>query len=171
MKAPFRSIFLLLFTGLLAAGCNQLNDERIPAMAVNINLSNQGTWTSYGVHSYGETNNFILTNTIRLPAGFPYSYNSATGFGGVLLIWGYNPYITDVGPMAFDLSCPVERQPDVRVYIDRETLEAVCPDCGSHYDVVENVGAPTSGPALANHYALTPYQCYPTNEGGYVIGR
>ena len=156
---------------LLGSSCNQLNDERIPAMAVYIDLSNQGLWNTFGVHNYGQYNYFIFTTSIRQPHGFAYSYNSATGYGGVLLIGGQNVYSGDMAPLAFDLSCPVERMPDVRVYVDNNTFEAVCPDCDSHYNVVEANGAPVSGPALHMHYALTPYDCYPTTAGGYVITR
>ena len=151
------------------AGCRQLNDERIPSMAVNIDMSNQGIWNWYGVHSYGEFNYFIFTSKWRLPAGFAYTYNSATGYGGVLLICGQG-FSGDVGPLAYDLSCPVERLPDVRVFIN-DYLEAECPDCGSRYNVTEANGAPVAGPAYSMHYALTPYSCYPTTSGGYVITR
>lgn len=151
-------------------GCHQLNDERIPAMAVNIDMSNQGIWNAFGTHGYGEFNYFIYTDSFREPAGFPYSYYSATGYGGVLLITGQG-FSGDVVPLAYDLSCPVERLPNVRVAIDLNTLDAVCPDCHSHYNVVEAGGAPVSGPAESMHYALTPYSCYPTNTGGYIITR
>lgn len=139
-------------------------------MAVNIDLSNAGLWNAYGVFGYGMFNYFIFTTTQRLPAGFPYSYGSATGYGGVLLIGGQT-LSGDVGPLAYDLSCPVERLPDVRVFIDMNSLEAVCPDCGSRYDVVEANGAPTDGPAFSMHYALTPYQVYFTTGGGCIISR
>lgn len=165
-----RRLLPLLLLCVAWTACHQLNDERLPAMAVNIDLSNQGIWNTYGVHGYGQYNYFIYTTSLRLPAGFAYSYASATGYGGVLLICGQG-YSGDVLPLAYDLSCPVERLPDVRVFIDNNSLDAVCPDCGSHYNVVEANGAPVSGPAEAMHYALTPYSCYPTNTGGYVVTR
>lgn len=152
------------------SGCHQLNDERIPGMAVNVDLSNQGIWNTYGVHGYGQYNYFLFSGNVREPAGFPYSYNSATGYGGILLISGQG-FSGDVQPLAYDRSCPVERLPDVRVFIDANTLEAVCPDCHSHYNVVEANGAPVSGPAQSMHYAMTSYSCYPTNTGGYIIVR
>ena len=167
-----RSKFLVpLFISMILASCHQLNDERIPSMPVYIDMSNPGVWNAYGTEGYGNFNYFIYTNAIRLPAGFPYTYNSYTGYGGVLLINGQSGFTGDVGPLAYDLSCPVERLPDIRVYIDTNSLEAVCPDCGSHYDVVEAGGAPVSGPAQSMHYALTHYDCYPTNTGGYIISR
>lgn len=139
-------------------------------MAVSVDLSNQGIWNTYGVHGYGQWNTFIFTTSLREPAGFPYSYNSATGYGGILLIQGQG-YSGDMEPLAYDLSCPVERLPNVRVYVDDNTYDAICPDCESHYNVVEAHGAPVSGPAMSMHYALTPYSCYPTNTGGYIITR
>lgn len=162
----------MALVGILVAtgACHQLNDERIPSMAVNIDLSNQGVWNWYGVHGFGQYNYFILTDSFRLPPGFAYSYNSATGYGGVLLVSGQG-YSGDIEPLAYDLSCPVERLPDVRVEIDDATLCAVCPDCGSVYDVTEAHGAPMDGPAKAMHYALTPYSCYPTTTGGYIVTR
>lgn len=163
-------LILLLCCGILS-GCHQLNDERLPSMPVSIDMSNQGIWNTYGVWGYGQYSYFIYTGTIREPSGFPYNYSSATGYGGVLLISGQNAFTGDVGPLAYDLSCPVERMPDVRVYVDGNSLEAVCPECESHYNVVEAGGAPLSGPAASMHYGLTPYQCYPTTTGGYIITR
>ena len=169
MKSILRAIPLLLAAA-AATSCHQLNDERLPVMNVSINLDNPGIWDAYGVHYYGQFNNFILATGIRLPAGFPYNSLSATGYGGVLLIYGQNAFTGDVGPLAYDLSCPVERQPDVRVYVNAD-FEAVCPECGSHYNVTEAGGSPTSDPAKAMNYAMTHYQCYPSVNGGYVIVR
>lgn len=138
-------------------------------MAVNINLDNPGLWSVYGVHGYGDSMEFILTDNMRVPAGFPYAFNSATGYGGVLLISGQSTATGDTAPLAYDLSCPVERMPDIRVYVDPVTYDAICPDCGSHYNVTEGGGAPISGPAEAMHYAMRPYDCYPTVNGGYLI--
>ena len=153
------------------ASCLQLNDERIPAMAVNVDLGNQGVWNSYGVAGIGQFNEFIFNTTTRIPLGFPYTYGSATGYGGILLIMGQNAYTGEVSPLAYDLSCPVERLPDVRVTVDSNSFDAVCHECGSHYSVVEGNGAPLSGPAQAMHYAMTRYECYPTVNGGYIITR
>ena len=164
LKALSAAALLLVVTG-----CRSINDDRIPRMAVNIDLSNQGIWNSYGVNGFGSFNTFILANGIVEPAGFPYIYNSATGYGGVLLIYGQNPYTTEVGPLAYDLSCPVERLPNVRVYVDLLTLDAVCPECDSHYNVIEAGGTPISGPAKEMNYAMSAYQCLGTVTGGYII--
>lgn len=174
MRGSRTKLWLLCaFTALAASSCHQLNDERLPSMPVYIDMSNQGIWNAYGVHGYGQFNMFLFTGkgSGNLPPGFTYTYGSATGYGGVLLISGQNAFTGEAGPLAYDLSCPVERLPNVRVYVDPNTFEAVCPDCHSHYDVVEAGGAPLSGPALASQYAMTHYECYATNGGGYLITR
>lgn len=173
MRSLLRHILLcatILLAALLGTGCHELDDERIPAMAVNINMDNAGVWAVFGVKGFGDSKRFILTSKERVPSDFPYTSTSATGYGGVLLIWGQNPFSGEVGPMAFDLSCPVERMPEIRVHIG-ENFEAICDHCGSHYNVVEQYGRPIEGPAKRDNYAMTPYQCYATINGGYLIGR
>ena len=116
----------------LLASCNSNDDERIPNMAVSINLSDAGVWSRYGVSGFGIPVYFI--KALRQPAGFAYLDRTMTGYGGVLLINGYDFRINEIGPLAFDLSCPVERKPDIRVKVDPDSIEAICPYCGSHYD-------------------------------------
>lgn len=142
-------------------------------MAVSINLSDPGVWATYGVAGFGSFNYFILqSNSPISPSGFTYLSNSATGFGGVLLIEGMDPFTAQTGvPLAYDLACPVEKQPTIRVAITGENYEAVCPVCDSHYDVTMGAGAPTAGPALTGEhkYGLRRYYCHPTSSGGYII--
>ena len=85
---------------------------------------------------------------------------------------GMDPFsLQTMTPLAFDLSCPVEKSPAIRVAVDPESLEAVCPDCHSHYDVIMAGGAPLSGPAATGKrkYGLRRYSCLPTAFGGYLI--
>ena len=167
IHAALAAIFLFI-----ASACDSIEDDRIPSLPVNINLADRGMWNTYGISGFGIHTEFILTSNMRRPSGFPYTVQSATGFGGVLLIGGMDPYTTETDvPLAYDLACPVERQQDIRVEIDSRTLEAVCPVCGSHYDVTMAGGAPTSGPALTGKYkyGLRRYNCLPASAGGYVI--
>lgn len=155
-----------------AAGCNSVIDDRIPSMPVAINLADPGVWNAYGVTGFGISRNFIIYPGIREPAGFPYTAVSCTGFGGVLLISGMDPFTSEAGvPLAYDLACPVEREQTIRVYVDQETTEAVCPDCHSRYDVTMGAGAPVAGPALTGNrkYGLRRYKCVPSGYGGYII--
>lgn len=154
----------------LLSGCNNVNDDRIPSVAVNINLSDPGLWNTYGVSGFGIYRYFNMQS--GEPRGYSYNAKSATGFGGVLLIGGMDPFTTETNvPLAYDLACPVECKSTVRVAIDNETWEAVCPVCGSHYDVTMAGGSPVSGPALTGKYkyGLRRYRCLRTQYGGYVI--
>lgn len=184
MRLPLRSkVATLMLKGfelsaaaLLAvssfSSCHTVDDDRIPAYAVYLNLGDTGTWNTYGVSGFGSSRRFILASGLRQPSGFPFSQQSATGFGGVLLINGMDPFTTatDV-PLAYDLACPVELKPDVRVEIQGDLYEAVCPVCGSHYDVTMGGGAPLAGPAATGKfkYGLRRYRCLPAVSGGYVI--
>ncbi|MBD5347655.1 MAG: hypothetical protein HDR84_00200 [Bacteroides sp.] len=155
---------------LAAASCNTVDDTRIPAMQVSLNLASTPLWNTYGVSAYGDWRIFI--KSLGEPRNFPYSDGSRTGFGGVLLVCGLNPYTMEAAvPMVYDLSCPVEAKMDIRVQMkDTESLPvAVCPVCDSHYDVVESGGAPISGPARDLKYGLTRYETRPGAYGGYYI--
>ncbi len=171
--APLVPVALAVLLAVPAlTGCKGIVDDRIPSLPVTINLSDPGMWNTYGVSGFGIYRYFILGYGLREPAGFPYTQATYTGFGGVLLIGGMNPLTTETNvPLAYDLACPVERDPQVRVFIDIESFEAVCPQCGSHYDVTMAGGAPTSGPAIegARPYGLRRYNCLRSSMGGYVI--
>lgn len=154
------------------SGCHEVDDERIPAMPVNISLGDAGLWNTYGVFGFGMCRYFVPS--LREPSGFQYNVSTAAGYGGVLLVGGMDPYTTETNvPLAYDLACPVECNPNVRVAVDSETFEAVCPKCGSHYDVTMQGGAPVSGQAAEgkHKYGLTRYQCLRTAMGGYMITR
>lgn len=153
---------ITLLATLLMTACGEVNDDRIPAVSVNLDLSNQGYWDLYGVHGLGQYRYFI--RNAGIPANFPYTALSYTGLGGILLV-------TDISnnPLAYDLACPVEVDPDVRVVFDTDNLRARCPSCGSVYDVCEYEGSPVSGPAHDNKYALRRYRVIPATTGGYNI--
>lgn len=168
----FRKIFIL-FTLLVAVAfqsCNTVDDNRIPSYPVNLNLASPDLWSIHGVSGYGEFKLFI--KELRIPKDFAYTDRTVTGYGGVLLISGVNPFTLEAGvPMAYDLACPVEAMPDVRVSIQTDGLvpEAVCPKCGSHYDVVERAGSPISGPAFSSKVGLRRFECREGQFGGYLI--
>ncbi|MDE5997517.1 MAG: hypothetical protein K2G77_04810 [Muribaculaceae bacterium] len=167
------SLFLPLMAMLsVASSCNQIDDDRIPSLPVYIDLSGAGMWNTYGVSGIGISRNFIKHQGVLSPSNFPYNANTYVGFGGVLLIGGVDPFTSEPNvPLAYDLSCPVECSQTVRVTIDSEKLEAVCPVCGSHYDVIMAGGSPVSGPALTGKYkyGLRRYSCDPGQGGGYII--
>ena len=170
---PLLKIYCLFLLPVLAAGCQSVDNERIPNMAVYVNLSDVGLWNTYGVSGFGSHRNFILRpEGNSVPTGFYYRSGSATGFGGVLLIEGMDPY-NNLGsyPLAYDLACPVERDPNIRVKISNADYVAVCDQCNSVYDVTMAGGAPISGEAATGKYkyALKSYQVVPTGAGGFII--
>lgn len=173
MKKLLIFSLLTFFVLNLLPSCQSVDNERIPNMAVNISLSDPGMWNTYGVYGFGSSRNFIYNGTGNSqPAGFPYKYGSATGFGGVLLIEGidaFNPALA--APLAYDLACPVERKASVRVHVDNQTYVAVCDECHSTYDVTMGNGAPLSGEAFTGKYkyALRQYRVVPSGSGGYYI--
>ncbi|MBR6247855.1 MAG: (2Fe-2S)-binding protein, partial [Muribaculaceae bacterium] len=75
----------------------------------------------------------------------------------------------DYMPLAFDAACPVENMPNVSIGIDASTLEAVCPKCGSRYNVLNGAGGPLGGPALTQRYGLRIYKVRASQNGGYII--
>lgn len=152
--------------------CNTVNDDRIPSFPVSINLASPDVWTVYGVSGYGSYRTFI--KPLRVPSNFPYTEKTYTGYGGVLLVCGVNQFTNEAGvPLAYDLACPVEVKPDVRVKMEAEglTAVAVCPQCGSKFDVIEGSGGPIkdSGPAFSEKLGLRRYECSPGIYGGYYI--
>lgn len=143
--------------------CEHIDDDRIPPVGVYLSFFTQSDWDIYGVTGAADHKRFILTGRERVPADYPYSALSQTGFGGILLITNF------LGePQAFDLACPVEVQYNVRVAINAETTFARCPECHSEYDVFSNYGTPVSGPAVNYGYGLRRYSVSRGINGEYM---
>lgn len=166
-------LLLVMIVALLMVGCGEsVNNKRIPSYPVDINLSTPGMWNTYGIGGIGMYKIFIRNS---YPASFPWLATTYTGYGGVLLV-GVDPsaYFADEAwpylPMAFDLACPVEIDPEVCVYVDEARFEAVCPDCGSRYTLYSG-GGPVSGPAVGYRYGLQSYKCSGTPMTGFRITR
>lgn len=157
---------------MIVGSCRGVDDDRLPAMPVSINLTDAGMWNRYGVSGFGMCRYFVPK--LGEPAGFFYTAATYTGYGGILLIGGMDPFTAETNvPLAYDLSCPVECNPNVRVHVDADKFEAVCPECGSKYDVTMQGGAPVSGPAAEgkHKYGMRRYTCVPSGSGGYLITR
>lgn len=144
----------------VACGCEHIDNKAVPRFTVRIDLGNYAMWSVYGVSGIGDYR--IFDRVKGVPSNFPYNVNTYTGFGGVLLMMGID------GPMAYDLSCPVEASHDITLSISSDNFEAVCPNCGSHYDPLMNAGGPVKGIAINNKVGMRQYRVLPSN-GGYVI--
>lgn len=168
-KAAAGLLTVIFALAAMLSACHEVDDDRIPNMPVNIQLTPDALWHKYGVSGFGNYRRFIIS--LREPADFFYTSRSATGFGGVLLIEGADPFSGDVRALAFDLSCPVERKPDIRVDVINDGMEPVarCPKCGSKYRLVEGGGTPIDGPAQKEHWGLKRYEVLDAPAGGKVI--
>ncbi len=168
-----RGIVWLLALAFLSA-CSSGEDNPIPAMPVHIDLTDAGVWNVYGVAAPGDFRYFV--KSLREPTGFPFTDQTFTGYGGVLVINGMDPFSGTLDtPLAYDMSCPVEHEADIRVRVDAAgTLEAVCPACGSKYDIFSGGGVATHGPAATDFKPsrrLQTYSCVKSTTGGYTIVR
>lgn len=141
-------------------GCKTIDDDRIPPVNVNIVFTTDGVWSRYGIGGALDSHRFIKSGNLTVPADFPYAVSYYTGYGGVLLcgdIYG--------NPIAYDLSCPYEAKPNIRIEVDNDAHDAYCPVCHSTYDIFAGDGRATSGPAAERAYGLTRYRVY---EGGVM---
>ena len=152
---------------LALASCERVNNTEVPSYTVRIDLGSYALWNTYGVAGVGDWR--IFNRAKQLPSNFPYNANTFTGYGGVLLFMGLNSQSGSYEPIAFDAACPVENSPDISVGIDADNLEAVCPKCGSRYNVLNGAGGPIYGIALKSRYGLRTLKVRAGQYGGYII--
>lgn len=138
----------------MSACSADIDDERVPRARVYIPFTTVGDWNIFGVHAALQSRRFIPQ--LREPAGYVWTAISAAGYGGILLTAdAFGNY------WVFDLCCPVERDPQVRVEVAKGATEARCPKCGSTYDVFSLQGHPVSGRATELGYGLRHYRVGP----------
>ena len=147
--------------------CDKVNNKEVPLYMVNLDLGTYAMWNTYGVAGVGDYRYFDRAK--RIPDNFPYSVNTFTGYGGILLIMALDSSTGSYAPQAYDAACPVENQPDVCVGVDATNFEAVCPMCNSRFNVLTGMGGPISGVAHTNKFGLRPYKARSTGNGGYII--
>ena len=153
-----------LLTAVLCAciliSCSRIDDKRLPPVNVNIVFTTDAMWATYGIGGALDHRRFIKSSTNPVPQNFPYTIATYTGYGGVLLVGDLYG-----NPLAYDLACPYEAKPDIRIVVDESEHDAACPACGSTYDIFGGNGRPTSGPSAEHGYGLTRYRVL---EGGIM---
>lgn len=166
MKTPrsfFLQLLLILSIMIGVTSCKSADDERIPDADVYLPLT-LGQWNVYGAAGAGQY--AIFDKAKALPAGFPYTAMQQTGYGGILIVTDYMG-----NHLAYSACCPVERNNKIVLQIvdENHVQVARCTECGSTYDVFSGHGAPLSGPALNDKYALTPYKISATDLYPVVV--
>ena len=146
------------------SACDEVDFDRVTPTNVRLSFDTQAEWTRYGTPGALDHKRFILDGSTRVPADYPWTALTYTGFGGILLV-------ADISgaPYAYDLACPVELSREVRLEIDDATHEAYCPVCGSHYSVFTNYGAPVSGRARELKRGLRRFNVGPGMNGEFMV--
>lgn len=154
---------LLIAVAILSSSCSDLNDEVIPIAGVRIEVTlAQQQKKEYWASSPATYVTFLMPS---IPYGFPYSVSSSTGYAGVLQVCGFDSQL-----YAFDLCCPVEHNPSIKISVDESNLNAVCRECGSTYDIFYGTGAPIEGIAAQEKYSLRKYSInYIASTASYLI--
>lgn len=153
-------LFCVLALTLLSLGsCNKEYGSNIPEARVYLEL--------YPAYITGLT---VPMSYVIIPNNQEsvYKYNSsALGFGGVLVYHGYS---SDGNGQfyAFDLSCVNEANRTTLVEVDDTKLRAVCPKCGSVYNLSFGQGNAESGPATKKGFGLKPYSVIENGNKIYI---
>ncbi|MBR5240660.1 MAG: hypothetical protein IKW05_01850 [Muribaculaceae bacterium] len=158
-----KKLIVLFFITIVCWGCSDVDDQRVPLTSVRIEVTlaqqqNRSYWANVPA-------TFVTFLKPNVPYGFPYTISSTTGYGGVLQVCGFDNQL-----FAFDLSCPYEHNPNIRIEISETDLNAFCRECSSTYDVFYGSGAPINGPSAINGYSLRKYNItYISSTGSYMI--
>lgn len=149
----FMAAAVLAACGAAFTACDSVNDDRIPYAEVYLNFPTVADWNIHGVKGDAAAYNiYVYQGNTKIPSNFPYTDLDRTGYGGLLLV-------NDVmgNSLAYDLACPVEARPLVRLHVPSGQVYAECEMCGSTYEIFTNYGMPRSGPAADKGYALKRY--------------
>lgn len=144
--------FLLLLC--IFAGCGKEQAlSRIPDMPVQVQIP---------VGS--DLNTILSAKSITSPEGYP--ADTKLGYGGVLVVNGFATDSENSTFYAFDLACPHEANPQIRIRVDKAKLDAYCPQCQSRFEVFHGSGVPTAGVARDSKTGLKRYRTQ--TQGNYV---
>lgn len=144
-----KRIFFCLVV-LLVMSCSKGIEPSLPTYPVNLIIDLDLEWRLKAVQAHKI---FNKSNTV-------YQYDAQTGMGGILIYHGFdnNGGGAKDAYYAFDAACPYEASTNAIVEVDEDGIYAVCPKCGSKYELLNGLGNPTQG-SLSTKYL----QHYPVN--------
>ena len=121
---------MLCLFSVLFMSCKNEDQKRIPDVPVYFEVN---FLTSYPTFRNSQNDTIVITKPVRTV--------DRIGYGGLLI---YSDFFGNY--CAFDLCCPNEVNPTVRIFPD-ETGHASCKVCGSVYDISSGFGNRISGPS------------------------
>lgn len=150
-----RILSLLLVCGSLS--CADTIETRIPYRPVNLELD-----LTYQDKALKAVQAYKLYTQQNIDQA-----NEQTGFGGVLVFHGLSGSGTSAF-YAFDAACPHEASASVIVEVDDAAIYAICPRCGSKFELLNGLGNPIEGPCAEEKQALKPYQVSTNGNKIYI---
>ena len=130
-KTNICSLFVLLISFFIFFSCQKELRSSIPSCEVYIETSPS---EFAKLQTPNSAVSYIYTPGMTVPASFRF------GYGGVLIFRDLENKIKSC-----DLACPVEASRTVRVEVKMPF--AVCPVCGSEFELSWGFAAPVAGPA------------------------
>lgn len=133
---------------LLAMSCSQGLEPSLPLYSVYLTVDLDLEWRLKASQAHKI---FNKSNTV-------YQYDAQTGMGGILL---YNGIDNMTGGKdryyAFDAACPYEAKSNVTVEVEEGSIYALCPQCGTKYEILTGLGNPVEGPGtkVLQQYPVT----------------
>ena len=134
----FGIFILLLLTNIGLSSCENEDQRRIPEASVYMELNLAASYPTFR-NSVNDT--LVFTHPRN---GHP---TDRVGYGGILVYTFVNG--TETNYCAFDLCCPNEVNPLIRVY-PNDQGQAVCKSCGTVYQLLTGTGLVESGPSRWN---------------------
>ena len=142
-----RFLFSLLI--LLACSCSKFEESDIPYAPVYLEIDLRfGDKDLVGIYNHKSI-------TKARTAG------EKTGYAGVLVVCGIDSY-GNTTYFAFDLCCPHEAKRNITIE-PNNTGTAICPECGTEYDIAYGTGAPVKG---VSKYPLRKYAVSSNSSNG-----
>lgn len=132
--------FIIVFAGLCFAACNNTDSPTVPSRPVNIRLNLTANYNTFSAPleylTFEKKNENLGVYSI--------------GYGGILV-----NVTMESAYRAFDMSCPYEKDKDIKVRPESGGAFAVCEKCGSKFDLAYGYGYVEKGPAKDH---LTQYK-------------
>ena len=144
MKRFFACLFILII-----GSCSKIEESNIPYALVYLNID-----LRYQDKDLVGLYNYKYITTAR-------TAGEKTGYAGVLVVCGIDGY-GNTTYYAFDRCCPHEANKKITIEANNAGI-AICPECGTEFDIGYGTGAPTKG---VSKYVLRRYTVTAKSAGG-----